>query len=185
MKILVEIFLDSVSLRAKAAFMIALGEKVIDLLKEDKNIFSLSRNLLDKCWLWEEALGAAPLEIYEYLDSSNEDIVEAQELSLTCQIDLKAPKPILTAIITIINTGSIVVKYAYEVMGNDQWPPVSITETSEDRNIPAVVEDIIENKVIDGIWIERAMSYLMSNYKSDDPNALGEPIKREELMSLA
>jgi hypothetical protein len=81
--------------------MIALAEKVINVLKEDPHVFSLSRGLLDKSWLWEESLSISPPEIYEYLDSSNEDIVEAQELSLCCQFDDETPEPVFTAIVTI------------------------------------------------------------------------------------
>jgi Immunity protein Imm6 len=182
----VERFIKSVTLRAKAALMIVLGEKVIDILKEDKNVFSLSRGLLDKSWLWEESLGAYPREIFEYLESSREDFVERQDLSLVCQFDdEETPEPLLTAIQTIINTGCIVVKYAYETMDSERMPPTIIGETFEDRDIPIGIDGVIEMKLVDEAWIERAMSYLMSNHRSDDPNALGEPINREELMSLA
>ena len=44
MKISIEQFINSVTVRAKAAFVTTLGEKVVDVLKEDRNIFSLSRN---------------------------------------------------------------------------------------------------------------------------------------------
>jgi hypothetical protein len=185
MKISLEQFIKSVTMRAKAVFVIVLAEKVIDILREDENVFSLARNLLDKSWLWEESLGASPLEIYEYLDSSNEDIVEAQDLSLICQFDRKTPEPILTAIHTVINAGCIVVKYAYEIMDSNSMPPTIIGETFDDRDIPIGIESVVKMNLIDEAWIERAISYLMLTHKSDDPNALGEPIKREELMSLA
>jgi Immunity protein Imm6 len=185
MKMLIEQFINSVSLRAKAALMIVLSEKIMYLLEEDENVFSLSRHLLDKSWLWEESLGASPREIFEYLESSKED-TEGEELSLVCQFDdEETPEPLLTAIQTIINTGCIVVKYAYEIMDSERMPPTIIGETFEDRDIPIGIDGVIEMKLVDEAWIERAMSYLMSNHRSDDPNALGEPIKREELMSLA
>jgi hypothetical protein len=47
MEMLVEEFVDSVTIRAKAALMIVLGEKVIDTLRENPHVFSLSRGLLD------------------------------------------------------------------------------------------------------------------------------------------
>lgn len=185
MKISTEQFINSVTLRARAAFMIVLGEKIIDILKGNSNVFSLARGLLDKSWLWEESLDASPLEIYEYIDSSSEDIVEAQELSLCCQFDRKAPKPIFTATVVITNAGCIVVKYAYQVMDSDAMPPVIIMETDENIVISAAVDSVIKMNLIDEAWIERAMSYLMLNHKSNNPNALGKSIKREELMSLA
>ncbi len=185
MAISVEYFINLVTIRARAAFMIALGEKVIyTLKKEDPHLFSLSRGLLDISWSWEESLSASPLEIYEYLDSSDEDFAKAEDLSLACQFEGK-PEPLQTAILTIVNAGCIVTKYAYQIMENDKMPPVIVAESSEEVIIPAVAEGVIEMKLVDKAWIERAISYLMSNYESDDPNALGEPIKREELMSLA
>jgi hypothetical protein len=185
MKIPVEQFVDSVTIRAKAALMIVLGEKIIDVLQEDPHIFSLSRGLLDKSWLWEESLGASPREIFEYLESSKED-AEGEELSLVCQFDdEETPEPLLTVIQTIINTGCIVVKYAYQIMDNDRMPPVIVMETFEERDIPIGIEGVIEMNLVDEAWIERAISYLMSNYQSNDHDELGEPIKREELMSLA
>jgi Immunity protein Imm6 len=185
MKISIEQFINSVTVRAKATLMIALGEKVIDVVKEDSHVFSLSRGLLDKSWLWEESLGASPREIFEYLESSKED-TEGEDLSLVCQFDdEETPEPLLTAIQTIINTGCIVVKYAYQIMDNDAIPPVIIMETFDDRDIPIGIDGVIERKLVDEGWIEQAMSYLMANYKSNDPNALGAPIKREELMNLA
>ncbi len=154
MEILIEKFIKSVTLRAKAAFMIALGEKVIDLLKEDKNVFSLSRNLLDRCWLWEESLGASPREMYEYLDSSNEDMAKAETLSLICQFDNEeTPEPFLTSTLTVINTGCIVVKYAYQVIDDDAVPPVIVIETSEVENIQAVADGLIKMNLVDTEWI--------------------------------
>jgi hypothetical protein len=186
MKISTEQFVNSVTIRAKAAFMIVLGEKVIDVLKGDPHVFSLCRGLLDKSWLWEESLSVYPREIFEYLESSKEDFVERQELSLVCQFDdEETPEPILSAIQTIINTGCIVVMYAYQIMDSDAIPPVIIMETFEDRDIPVGIDGVIEMNLASETWIDQAMSYLMSNHKSDNPNTLGKPIKREELMSLA
>ncbi len=186
MNIPIEQFINSVTMRAKAAFVITLAEKVIDILEKDENVFSLSRTLLEKCWSWEESLGASPLEIYEYLDSSNEDMAEAEARSLICQFDdYETPEPSLTAIHTVINAGCIVVKYAYETMDSNSMPPTIIGETFDDRDIPIGIESVVKMNLIDEVWIERVISYLMSNHKSDNPNALGEPIQREKLMSLA
>jgi hypothetical protein len=46
MTIFIEQFINSVTVRAKAALMIALGEKIIDVLQEDPHVFSLSRALI-------------------------------------------------------------------------------------------------------------------------------------------
>jgi hypothetical protein len=186
MKISTDQFINSVTLRAKAALMIVLGEKVMGILKENPHVFSLSRGLLDQSWLWEESLSASPEEIFEYLESSNEDMVEAQELSLVCQFDNEeTPEPFLRAILTVINTGCIVVKYAYKIMDDDSMPPAIVMESSEEVILPAVIEGSIKMKFVDEVWMERAMFYLMSNYGTDNPNSLGKPIKREELLSLA
>ena len=89
-----------------------------------------------------------------------------------------------SAIHTVINAGCIVVKYAYEVMESNSMPPTIIGETFDNRDIPIGIESVIKTNLVDEVWIERVISYLMLNYKSNDPNALGKPIKREELMSF-
>jgi Immunity protein Imm6 len=185
MHISVEQFLDSVTLRAKAAFVIVLGEKTIEILQDDSNTYALARNLLDHSWLWEESLSVSPFEIHEYLESSSEDPVEQEKLSLVCQFSRKTPEPTLTAIMTSINAGCLTVKYAFEVLDGDRsCIPDIIVETHELDFIPNSVEDIINHHLIDKVWIEKAMSYLMENYGTGNPNSLGKPIKREELMNL-
>jgi Immunity protein Imm6 len=181
---LVETFMNSVTIRAKTAFMLTLGEKIIGVLKDNPDIFPLARNTLDSSWLWEESLSVSPREIFQYLDATEIDYFNSEKLSLICKFDSKTPEPTLTAIMTIINAGCLSVKYAYETI-KEICPFDIIDETHEQDAIPGVIEEILENRLIDEAWLKKAMSYLMLNYGSNDPNALGEPIERDELMSLA
>jgi Immunity protein Imm6 len=185
MGISAEDFINSVTQRARLAFMLSLGEKTVRILQDDPNVFSLARNLLDQSWSWEESLNVSPFEIFEYLESSSEDFDERETLSLVCQFDTKTPKPTLAAMLSSINAGSLAVMYACQVSGvRGGLIPDIIANLEEEEAIPGTVSLISETQLIDRLWIERAMSYLTKNYGTDNPNSLGEPIKREELMNL-
>jgi hypothetical protein len=185
MNISVEDFINSVTQRARLAFMLVLGEKTVEILQEDPTVFSLARNLLDYSWSWEESLSVSPFEIFEYLESSSEDFDERETLSLVCQFDTKTPKPTLAAILSTINAGSLAVMYACQVSGvRGGLIPDIIANLEEEDAIPGTISLITENHLIDELWIQKAMSYLTKNYGADDPDLLGEPVKREELMNL-
>jgi hypothetical protein len=166
MSISTESFISSVTQRARLAFMLTLGEKTIDILQDKPHVFKLARNLLDTSWLWEESLSISPFEILEYLESSSEDFHERETLSLVCYFDNTTPRPILSDV-----EGGLI--------------PDIIAKFEEEEAIPGTVSLIVESQLISKSWVERAISFLMSNYRSSDPNTLGEPIKREELMGLA
>lgn len=169
-------FISSITIRARVAFYLAIAESLFNVIKKDEKGYAEARNALDKCWKWLEGEEVAGDTLYESLE--NED-----DTGLLVFGSMAAGNPLKLAVWNTLATALMyVIWQAYEVEG-EKYLPQTIEEVNE-----TMIDDLLscasESDQFNVSWFEELKQYLLEKYPANEPNQLGKPIGKTEVMDL-
>jgi Immunity protein Imm6 len=169
-------FIYKITIRARVALYLAVAESLFNYIKKDEKGYAQARSALDKCWKWLDGEEVAGDTLYEYLE--NED-----DTGLLVFGSMAAGNPPKLAVWNTFATALMyVIWQAYEVEG-EKYLPQTIEEVNE-----TMIDDLLscatESNQFNISWFEELKQYLLEKYPANEPNQLGKPISKIEVMEL-
>jgi hypothetical protein len=168
-------FIYKITIRARVALYLAVAESLVNIIKEEDEGYTEARNALDKCWKWLEGEEIAGDTLYECLE--NED-----DTGLLVFGSMAAGNPLELSVWNTLATALMyVIWQAYKAEGEKYLP-----QTIEDVN-ETMIDDLLscanESKQFNILWLEELKQYLLEKYPTSEPNQLGKPIDKTEVMN--
>jgi hypothetical protein len=170
----------TITLRGQAAFLLSVGEMIVNELSADTHGISLARNAMDDCWEWAEELSVAGSKLYGYVDNEDEEKdLGVRELHYQQQDN----QTMIAAVIALTCIVGYIARIAYIVEGKISFP-VCIEMMDLDF-INYILENACQTKIFDVDKAYIIMNYLTSNYLASNPEEeLGSIISKEEIMLM-
>jgi hypothetical protein len=166
-----------VKMDAKAAYYLALSEKILNNLTPYNDWYQIVKETMDLCWMWVEEKKVSGCDLYMEVDDEDEGlfvigIIETDPF----QGDLQAESAfwcVFDAVCYTIWSG-----FKFDKMENELPQPMeSINDEMIDHRF---MEEIRKVNGYQEEWAERLKEYLLKNY----PPGSDKKIQREELLNL-
>lgn len=166
--------ISNTSVRARVALCLGITESILDEVKGDRDGYTLTQKALHTAWGWVEGNPVKANEFNALLMDENEDGLLIYE-----QNAVDKNEALVYAWITITSCISYVAWQVYKQ--ENTCPPGGISEVDED-----VVEQLLTYATklhsCNTDMIQSISDYLVTHYATDNPEFLGDPIKRNNLL---
>ncbi len=160
------------SIRGRIAFVLAIAEQCIGLLKYSETVYTLAANALADAWKWEEGGQVDGDQLDYYLENSDEESLAVYGCN--------PPESAWAAVMAITSAISYVIWHAYKKDGVTRMSE-SIHEVTE-----AVVDEVIDfaekSPGFDLAYLDCVTKYIVEKCGSATPDDLGEPIARASIL---
>jgi hypothetical protein len=168
-------FISAITIRARAAFYLAVSEDLFDAIKISDEGYSQAREALDKCWLWLEGKQISGNTLYEYLANENDTGVATFE----SMVDDPSKSPAWN---TLVMSLAYVIWQEYKIEG-EKYLPADIEEVSE-----AMIDEFLafasESENFNKTKLDKLEQYLLNEYASKTADEQGNFIRKNEIMGL-
>jgi hypothetical protein len=170
-------FIQSITTYARAAFHLAIAESLWSLFEnhpwvEKRNIV---RGALDTCWDWCEG---KPIDYCNLYDAHGSD----EKPNIYSKLYEETDQSNVDAWIAIDGAITYVIWKELAICKDQDWLPADIENMTEE----CILESINYAKKVPG-WSESQFDplkkHLLVNYPSTNPDELGSPITREEVIA--
>lgn len=166
---------EKVNIDAKAAYFLALSEKVLDKLTEF-DWFPTARKSMDLCWEWIEEKKYSGLDMYIEIDDEDEGL-----FVVTTLIDpFSGNSQAESAFWCVLDAVSYTIRRAYIYDEEENKVPQPIEPVNDENTPDEFMEEIRKVEGYQEEWAEHLKQYLIENY----PAGSKKKIKREELLKL-
>jgi hypothetical protein len=161
---------QSVPIRTRVAFVLAVAEKALPALENKQDALNASAQALADGWRWEEGETISSLQLYE---KDDEDLVFQGSL-------VKEDKA-LAAIMAATSAFYYMLWHAYKLdLKNGQ------VKRGEVPNIGEVSEEVIDDvckyamqsALCNADWLDELTKRLINGYRTDNPEELGAVVPR-------
>jgi hypothetical protein len=167
--------MNAITVRARAAFYLAITESLFDAIRQEDEGYAQARESLDMCWMWVEGESVEADTIYEYL--TNEDDVDVLSTASAIEDPIKSP-----AWDTVVTALYYVIWQIYRAEG-EKYLPADVDEVNEE-----IINDHLANakksKGFQENQFKELKEYLLAEYPVDEKNQLGEPISRSTIINI-
>jgi hypothetical protein len=167
---------EKVNMDAKAAYFLALSEKILDWLAPYEHWHSIARNTLDMCWEWVEAKMHDSYAMYDELADEDEGFYVLSTLDGVFQDDLQAESVYWCLFFAV----SYTLKQALIFENKEHHGPQELKSVNDDSTYIQFMEEIKKTDGYQEEWSGRLKEHLLKNY----PGGCDKQIKREELLTL-
>jgi len=164
-------FVETVTIRARVAYVLGIAEHIISDIKNDYDGYLLAVDAIKTAWAWQNNASVSADVLNEYLMNEDEEglLIHEQE----------ADETMVSAWVTITTAIAYVAWHAYQQ--KNEFPPGALCEARYD-----VVEQVIEyaskTNVFDADFVNKLSEYMISRCRTKNPNELGKPINREDFL---
>jgi Immunity protein Imm6 len=166
-----------VNIDAKAAYFLALSEKILDKLAPYENWHSIARKTLDLCWEWVEDKRVDEDEIYMKVNDEDEGFF----MIGLAEIDpFQGNSQAESAYWCIFGAVSYMIRLGHIKNNKEHELPQELEKLDDEFNEQRFMEEIKKTDGYQKDWSERLKEYLMENY----PARSDKRIRREELLKL-
>jgi hypothetical protein len=160
------------SIRGRVAFVLALAEKCVGLLRYDEKVYNLAAKALEDAWKWEEGQKVHGDQLDYYLENPEEESLAVYGCD--------PPKSAWAAIMAITSAVAFVAWHAYKKDGITKMSS-SIHEVSE-----SVIDDVVgfatQSPSCDAAFLECVSKYVVEKCGNSNVSELGKPVKREAVL---
>ena len=168
---------EKVNIDAKAAYFLALSDKIIDKLTPYENWYSIARSTLDLCWEWVEDKKVDEDDIYMKVNDEDEGFFMVG----LAEIDpFQGNSQAESAYWCIFGAVSYVIWLGHILNNKENELPQELESLDDEFNEQRFMEKIKKTDGYQKDWSERLKEYLMENY----PARSDKRIRREELLKL-
>jgi hypothetical protein len=161
------------SIRGRVAFVLAIAEQCVGLLKYSEKVYSLATKALDDAWKWEEGGQVDGDQLDYYIENAEEESLAVYGCN--------PPESAQAAVMTITSAMCYVTWHAYKKDGVTRMSE-SIHEVTE-----SVIEEVIDfaEKVpgFDPAFVDCLAEYLVEKCGSATCDELGRPIARASVLT--
>jgi hypothetical protein len=168
-------FISAVTIRARAAFYLAIAESLFSVIKQEDEGYPQARKSIDMCWMWVEGKSVKADTIYEHF--TNEDDVDV--LSTASAIEDPVKSPAWNCVVTALY---YVIWQVYKAEG-EKYLPADVDEVNEE-----IIYDHLANakksKNFHEHQFENLKEYLLENYPIDVVNPLGKLIRKSTIINM-
>jgi hypothetical protein len=162
------------SIRGRAAFVLAIAEQCVGLLKYSERPYALATKALEEAWKWEEGHEVAASHLYSYLENPAEEALMVYEWD--------CPEAVAGGFVAVTSALAYVVWHAYKQQGITTMPS-SIQEVSE-----AVIDQVIDfarqSQDLSVAYVDCLSKFLVEKCRSAGPTELGGPIERASVLNI-
>jgi len=164
-------FVETVTIRARVAYVLGIAEHIISDIKSDSSGYLLAKEAIKTAWAWQNNASVSADVLNEYLMNEDEEglLIHEQEAS----------EDMVSAWVTITTAIAYVAWHAYQQ--KDEFPPGALCEVSEDI-VEQVIEYASKTNVYDADFVNKLSEYLISSFRTKNANELGKPINREDFL---
>jgi hypothetical protein len=164
-------FVETVTIRARVAYVLGIAEHIISDIKSDYSGYLLAKEAIKTAWAWQNNASVSADVLNEYLMNEDEEglLIHEQEAS----------EDMVSAWVTITTAIAYVAWQAYQQ--KDEFPPGALCEVSEDI-VEQVIEYASKTNVYDADFVNKLSEYLLSSFRTKNANELGKPINREDFL---
>jgi hypothetical protein len=164
-----------VNMDARAAYFLALSEKVLDKLTKF-DWFPAIRKSMDLCWKWIEEKKLSGLDMYLEIDDEDEGLFVVTTLTDPFSGNSQAE----SAFWCVLDAVSYTIKQAYILAGEQNEVPQPIEPVNDENTPNEFMEEIKKVNSYQEEWAERLKEYLLKHY----PSGSDKKIQREELLNI-
>jgi len=164
-------FIQTVTIRARVAYVLGIAEHIISEVKSDYDGYLLAKEAIKTAWAWQNNASVSADVLNEYLMNEDEEglLIHEQEAS----------EDMVSAWVTITTAIAYVAWQAYQQ--KNEFPPGALCEVSEDI-VEQVIEYASQTNVYDAYFVKKLSEYLNTKCSTNKSNELGKPINREDFL---
>lgn len=160
------------SIRGRVAFVLAVAEQCVELLRYSEEVYVLARKALEDGWKWEEEGQVDGDQLDYYIENPEEESLAAYE----CM----APQAVQPSFVAITSALAYVAWHAYKKDGITRMSD-SIHQVSE-AVVDQVVEFATKSPGFSVAFVDCVAEYLIAKCRGTTPDELGEPIARASVL---
>lgn len=164
-------FVETVTIRARVAYVLGIAEHIISDIKSDYEGYLLAVDAIKTAWAWQNNASVNANILNEYLMNEDEEglLIHEQE----------ADETMVSAWVTITTAIAYVAWHAYQQ--KNEFPPGALCEVSEDI-LEQVIEYASKTNVYEADFVNKLSEYLLSRCSTKNSQELGKPINREDFL---
>jgi hypothetical protein len=177
------ITLESVTIRARAAFALSIAERAFRAgATANEEGYAAALDAIDIAWQWIGGKHIPGYELYSRLDGGDDT-----GLLIWSQVAVSDAPPDGQIAKTgswhaLVNAVAYICWRAYQLDG-EEYVPQAI-ESVDESTIREVLTSAENSKHLDWAYVNRVKTYLSARYATTNQDELGPPISREEVKSV-
>jgi len=160
------------SIRGRVAFVLAISQQCLGLLKYSEKIYNFTAKGLEDAWTWEEGGSISGDQLDYYLENPEEESLAVYGCD--------PPKSAWAAVMAITSALSYVIWHAYKKDGVMRMSE-TIHEVSESV-FDEVIDFAKQSPAINDVFLDRLSKYIVENYSSADSSDLGKSIPKASVL---
>jgi Immunity protein Imm6 len=169
--------IGSMTIRARAAYLLVIAEYIFQVVNPDHSDYPLARAAFEGCWSWVAGSNLSAWEVYCLHTDENMNL-QPIGLGFTAYDE---PDPIQQNIWYYLD--GVVMYIAWHLFKYERNTIPADLELEGEGFVDEVIRTAIETNRFEESQYESLKQYLLETYPATEPDELGSPITREEVMA--